>query len=169
MEGIRFVRDEHFTLADGCDLPYADLLGYIDNSLHAIVFAHPELKKYIPKLLEVDVFVSWDLDKFLLFVSPEKRAHLPARGMETKHLPAQREAGTDLFRDLNGSVEITEIESTKTSFAQLQFVPGFAAAGIFPSGSYTEEAKAIKQKTGAEIAILIQKWAERRRQLVENS
>lgn len=35
-------------------------------------------------MLEVDVFVSWDDDRFLLFISPERRANLPTRGMETK-------------------------------------------------------------------------------------
>lgn len=169
MEGLRFVREEHFTLADGCYLPHADLLGFVDEKLHEIVFAHPELKKYIPELLDVDIFVSWDVDKFLMFISPEKRAHLPARGMEFKHLPALREAGTDLLGAVQKSVDITELESSKSSFGQLQFALGFAAAGIFPSGRYDDESKAVKQKTGAEIANLIQKWAVRRKERVENS
>ena len=144
MDGIQFVRGEHLSIAKGCYLPCADLLGQIANQLHPILYARPDLKSYLPPLLEVDVFVSWDEDKFLLFVSPEKRAHLPTRGMEMDHLPKQREAGNDLLRNLSGYVDISDLETTRQSFLQLGFRPGFAAAGIFPAGAYTSEANATK-------------------------
>lgn len=169
MEGIQFVREEHFTIAEGCYLPRADLLGYIQSSLHEISFRHPELKQYLPNLLEVDLFISWDEEKFLLFVSPEKRGNLATRGIETKHLPSQRDVGQDHFQNLSGFVDISEIDSAKQSFAQLGFAVGFAAAGTFPAGIYTEEAKAAKAAAGKEVARLIQNWAQARRRDVENS
>ncbi len=169
MEGIQFVREDHMSIAEGCYLPKADLLGYVQARLHDISFRHPELKQYIPHLLDVDLFISWDEDKFLLFVSPEKRAHLPTRGMETKHLPLQRESGRDHFRDVIGIVDLSNEEEVKQSFSQLGFAQGFAAAGTFHAGSYTEEAKSEKAKAGEEIAKLIQNWAESRRRDVENS
>jgi mRNA interferase RelE/StbE len=78
MEGIQFVRENHLSTAEGCYLPRADLLGHIQSRLHEILFKHTELKQYVPHLMDVDLFISWDEDKFLLFVSPEKRAHLRA-------------------------------------------------------------------------------------------
>jgi hypothetical protein len=61
MEGIRFVREDHLSIADGFFLPRADLLGLIQSRLHELVYSHPELKGYVPNLLEVDVFVMCDL------------------------------------------------------------------------------------------------------------
>lgn len=169
MEGIQFVREDHLSIAEGCYLPRADLLGHIQSRLHEISFRHPELRQYIPHLLDVDLFISWDDEKFLLFVSPEKRAHLPTRGMETKHLPQQREAGRDHFHDINGFVDVSHLEMVKQSFAQLGFAAGFASAGTFPAGSYTDEAKAAKARAGEEVARLIQNWAQARLRDMENS
>jgi hypothetical protein len=169
MEGIQFVREDHLSIAEGCYLPRADLLGHIQSRVHETLFRHPELKQYVPHLIDVDLFISWDEDKFLLFVSPEKRGHLPTRGMETKHLPLQREKGHDYFSGINGFADISDLERVKQSFAQLGFTPGFAAAGTFPGGSYAEEAKAAKAKAGEEIASLIKRWAQARRHKMENS
>ncbi len=169
MEGIQFVRQDHLAIGEGCYLPRADLLGHIQSRLHEVSFTHPELKQYIPHLLDVDLFVSWDGDKFLLFVSPKKRAHLPTRGMDTKHLPSQREAGTDLLRNLNGFVDISDLDTAKQSFIQLGFAKGFAATGIFPAEVYTDEARAAKVAAGNEVARLIQNWAQARHREVENS
>lgn len=169
MEGIQFVREAHLAIAKGCYLPFADLLGHVAANLHPILYEHPELKPYLPPLLEVDVFVSWDEDKFLLFVSPEKRAHLPTRGMEMDHLPGQRKAGNDLLRNLARYVDISDLETVQQSFIQLGFAPGFAAAGVFPAGTYTPEAKAMKEAAGREVALLMQRWAEERRKVLENS
>lgn len=169
MEGIQFVREDHLSIADGCYLPRADLLGHVQARLHEFVFQNPELKQYIPNLLEVDVFISWDGDKFLLFISTEKRAHLPVRGMETKHLPLQRENGRDVFKEMHGFVDLSNSELVRTTFADLGFTEGFASAGIFPAESYSEEAKTEKAKAGAEIAKLIQSWAHRRKQAMEST
>lgn len=169
MDGIQFVREDHLSIAEGCYLPRTDLLGHIQSRLHEILFRHPELKHYVPHLLDVDLFISWDEEKFLLFVSPEKRAHLPTRGMETKHLPLQREAGQDPFQGINGFEDISHLDRVKKSFAQLGFATGFAAAGTFPAGSYTEDAKTAKAKAGEEVANLIQAWAQKRRHDMENS
>ena len=169
MEGIQFVREDHLSMADGCYLPLADLLGYIQSRLHQVSFRHPELKQYVPHLLEVDLFVSWDEERFALFVSPEKRAHLPTRGMDTKHLSLQRKAGRDVLYDLKGCVDISHQDAVQRTFVELGFKPGFAAAGTFPAGSYTEEAKVTKAAAGDEVARLIQNWAQMRRRDVENS
>lgn len=168
MEGLPFVRESYLTIAEGCYLPRADLLGLIQSRLHEILYTHPELKQYVPHLLDVDLFVSWDEDKFLLFISPEKRAQLPTRGMETKHLPQLRAAGEDLFQSITGFVDISNLPRVKKSFEQMGFAPGFAAAGTFPS-VYTEEAKAAKATAGKEVAVLIQGWAQQRRHAMENS
>lgn len=169
MEGILFVREAHMSVAEGCYLPRADLLGYIQDHLYQVTFKHPELKPYVPHLPDVDLFVSWDGDKFILFVSPERRAHLPTRGMETSHLPAQREAGQDLLRNLHGFEEISDLAAIKQSFERLGFTAGIAVAGTFPAGIYTEEAKSAKTAAGEEVAKLFEKWAEQRRHKVENS
>lgn len=169
MDGLQFVRESYLSIAEGCYLPRAELLGQIESRLHELLFRHPELKPYVPNLIDVDLFLSWDEDRFLLFVSPEKRAHLPARGMETKHLPLQREKGNDYFGGIEGFADISELEKVKQSFAQLGFTPGFAAAGIFPGGVYTDEAKAAKAKAGEEIAKLVAGWAQARRHDMENS
>jgi hypothetical protein len=169
VEGLQFVRESHLSIAEGCYLPRADLLGHLDARLHELVFQHPELKPYVPNLVEVDLFASWDEDKFLLLISPEKRAQLPARGVETKHLPMQRQAGRDVFRDLIGFVDISGSESAKQTFAQLGFAPGFAAMGTYPAGSYTDEAKIAKADAANAIAALIMSWAEARRRTMETS
>ena len=155
MEGLQFVRETHLSIAEGCYLPRADLLGHVQARLHKLVFQHPELKPYVPNLIEVDLFVSWDEDKFLLLVSPERRAQLPARGMETKQLPMQRQSGSDVFRNLIGFVDVSASESAKQSFAQLGFAPGFAAMGTYPAGSYTNEAKIDKAAAANAVAALV--------------
>ncbi len=169
MEGIQFVRESHISIAEGCYLPKADLLGYIQGRLHEVLYNHPELKPYIPNLLDVDLFITWDEDKFILFISQEKRAQLPTRGMETKHLRQQREAGRDHFHGIDGFVDMSHLDSVKQTFSQLGFKPGFAAAGNFPAGSYTEESKNLKAEAGKVVAGLIQNWAEGRRRAMENS
>ncbi|MBW4049453.1 MAG: hypothetical protein HIU89_16505 [Proteobacteria bacterium] len=169
MEGLTFVREPYMVLAEGCYLPRADLLGYVQDKLYQVAFAHPELKPYLPHLPEVDLFVSWDEDKFILFISPGRRGHLPARGMETTHLPAQREQGQDLLRNLRGFEDLTDTSATQQSFEQLGLATGLAIAGTFPAGDYSEEAKAAKAGAAAEVAKLIQRRAEQRRQQMENS
>ncbi|WP_429165363.1 toll/interleukin-1 receptor domain-containing protein [Aeromonas dhakensis] len=169
MEGLNFVRENHLSIAEGCYLPRADLLGHIDSRLNVLLFHHPELKQYLPNLIDVDLFISWDEDKFLLFVSPEKRAHLPTRGMETKHLPAQRENGNSFFFASNEFTDISDLGLAKQAFEQLKFTPGFAASGTFPTGVYTEEAKVAKVKAGEEIANLLKGWAQARKHEMENS
>jgi hypothetical protein len=130
---------------------------------------HPKLKTYVPNLLEVDLFVSWDEDRFLLFVSPERRAHLPARGIETKSLPMQRESGQDIFGNLVGFVDISGFELAKQNFSQLGFAPGFAAMGTYPAGSYTAEAKTEKAVAANAVATLILNWGKARLHQMENS
>lgn len=169
MEGIQFVREAHLSIGEGCYLPRADLLGHIQARLHELVFQHPNLKPYVPDLLAVDLFLSWDDDHFLLLVSPDRRAHLPARGMETKHLPSQRESGRDIFLDVTGFVDVSTSESVRQSFAQLGFTPGFAVLGSFPAGAYTDEAKLAKAAAGNAIAVLLQNWATVRRKMAETS
>ena len=169
MEGLTFVREPHMVLAEGCYLPRADLLGYVQDNLYQVAFAHPELKPYLPHLPEVDLFVTWDEDKFILFISPVRRGHLPARGMETKHLPAQREQGHDLLQNLRGFENITDTPAVQQSFDQIGLAPGLAIAGTFPAGHYTEEAKAAKAGAADEVAKLIQDWAEEKRREMENS
>ena len=162
MEGLKFVREDHLVIAEGCYLPRADLLGHIQSHLHEILFRQPELKNYIPQMLDVDLFVSWDGEKFMFFLSPEKRGQLPARGMDTKFFPAQREAGQDRLAMFNGFLDVSELDGVKQSFAQMGFAPGFAAVGTFPAELYTEEAKVAKVAAGKEIATLIQTWAQAR-------
>jgi len=169
MEGLQFVREAHLSIADGCYLPWADLLGHVQDRLHEMLFQHPELKTYVPNLLEVDLFVSWDEDRFLIFVSPERRAHLPARGIETKHLPMQRESGQDIFKNLVGFVDISGSESVKQTFSQLGFAPGFAAIGTYPARSYTAEAKTEKATAATAVATLILNWGKARLHQMENS
>jgi len=106
MDGLDFVRGDHLSIAEGCYLPRADLLGLVQARLHELVYQNPDVKAYVPNLLDVDLFVTWDGDKFMLLVSAAKRGHLPARGMETKHLPKLREAGNDVLGALPGFVDI---------------------------------------------------------------
>lgn len=169
LSGINFVREDHLVVGPGCFLPRADLLGDIEARLHPILFQRPDLKPYLPRLLDVDLFLTWDGDKFLLFVSPEKRGHLPARGIETKSLPLQREQGNDFLRNLVGFTDVSDLDSIKEVFEQLGFTPGFAAAGTYPASLYSDEAKALKRVAGEAVANLMKDWAEERRSDVENS
>jgi hypothetical protein len=169
VEGIRFVRESHMQIAEGIYLPRADLLGYLSNSLHEIVHIRPELKAYMPDLLAVDVFVTWDGDKFMLFISSETRGHLPTRGMETKHLSEQREAGNDLLRNISDFTDISDLPPVKQSFEKIGFSPGFAATGTFPAGLYDPASVAAKERAGKALAELMLIWAEGRRLRVENS
>lgn len=169
MEGLGFVRGDHLSIADGCFLPYADLLGLVQARLHELVFRHPELKNYVPNMMDVDVFLNWDGDKFMLLVSPEKRGHLPARGMETKHLPKLREEGRDILGSLNEFADISELRTTKEMFRAMQFTEGFGAAGIFPSSTYNDSSKALKEAAGLAVAQLMIAWAQKRRHAMENS
>ena len=169
MEGLQFVREQHLTIAEGCYLPRADLIGQVHGRVHELLFQNPELKAYMPNLIEVDLFVSWDEDKFLLLVSPDKRSQIPARGMETKHLPAQRESGNDVFRHLTGIVDVSNTPAIQQTFDQLGYTPGFAAMGSYPAGAYTDEAKSAKAETATSVAQLILTWARRRREVIENS
>jgi len=169
VEGLSFVREAHLSIAQGCYLPRADLFGHVQDRLHELIFQHPELKAYIPNLMEVDIFASWEEGNFLLLVSAEKRAHLPARGMETNHLKTQRESGHDIFRGLTGFLDISDSESIRKSFSQLGIAPGFAAVGRYPAGSYTSEAKAEKAVAAQAVVALIHNWAKNRRRLMENS
>ena len=169
MEGLQFVREAHLSIAEGCYLPRADLLGHVQDRLHELLFQHPELKNYVPNLLEVDLFISWDEDRFIIFVSPDRRAHLPARGMETKHLPMKRESGHDVFQELVGFSDISNTDPVKQTFSQLGFAPGFAAMGRYPAGSYTDEAKAEKAVAAGAVATLILNWGKARQLQMENS
>lgn len=169
MDGLGFVRGDHLSIADGCFLPYADLLGLVQARLHELVFKHPDLKNYVPNMMDVDLFFTWDGDKFMLLVSPEKRGHLPARGMETKHLPKLREEGRDVLGPLNDFMDISEIRTTKEMFQAMQFTEGFGAAGIFPAGTYDDTSKAKKEAAGLAIAQLMIAWAQKRRHAMENS
>ena len=169
MDGLDFVRGDHLSIADGCFLPHADLLGLVQARLHELVFKLPELRNYVPNMIDVDLFFTWDGDKFMLLISPEKRGHLPARGMETKHLPKLREEGRDVLGPLDDFVDISEIRTTKEMFQAMQFTEGFGAAGIFPSGAYDDTSKAKKEAAGLAVAQLVIAWAQKRRYAMENS
>jgi hypothetical protein len=169
MDGLGFVRGDHLSIAEGCFLPRADLLGLVQARLHELVFVHPELKNYVPNMMEVDLFCAWDGDKFMLLISPEKRGHLPARGMETKHIPKIGNKGSDLIGHVEDFVEISEYRTTKEMFQAMHFTEGFGAVGIFPLGTNEETSKARKEAAGLAISQLIIAWAQRRRQAMENS
>jgi hypothetical protein len=167
--GISFVRENHLVIGQGCFLPRADLLGEVDARLHNVLFKRPGLKPYLPRLIDVDLFLTWDGDKFLLLVSPDKRGHLPTRGMETKHLPKQREEGHDFLRNVNGFSDVSDLQTIKEMFVHLGFAPGFAATGTYPASLHSDEAKVLKKVAGEAVATLLGNWAEERRLEVETS
>lgn len=169
MDGLGFIRGDHLSIADGCFLPHADLLGLIQSRLHEFVFKHPELKNYVPNMMDVDLFFTWDGDKFVLLISPEKRGNLSARGMETKHLPKLREEGRDVLGPVEDFVDISEVRTTKEMFQAMQFTEGFGAAGIFPAGTYDDTSKAKKEAAGFAVAQLMITWAQKRKHAMENS
>ena len=170
MDGLDFVRGDHLLIADGCYLPYADLLGLVQARLHELIYNNPEVKDYVPDLLSVDIFVTWEDDKFMLFISPEKRAHLPTRGMETKHLEKLRGEGKfTLLQMPPGYHDISDADFIKSLFGGMKFAEGFAAIGTFPSTTYDDESKAKKQTAGLAIAQLMIDWAQKRRHAMENS
>lgn len=169
MDGLGFVRGDHLSIAEGCFLPHADLLGLVQARLHELVFTHPDLKHYVPNMMDVDLFFTWDGDKFMLLVSPEKRGHLPTRGMETKRLPQLRDEGRDVLGSLDGFLDISEAQTTKEMFQGLRFTAGFGAAGIFPARAYDATSKAKKEAAGLAIAQLMIAWAQKRRNAMEGS
>jgi hypothetical protein len=71
--------------------------------------------------------------------------------------------------NLAGYTDISDLETVRQTFDQLGFAPGFAAAGIYPARAYTADAEAMKEVAGREVALLMQRWAEERRKVVENS
>lgn len=169
MEGIQFVVGDHMRIADGIFLPRAELLGYLSNSLHGVVHQHPELKLYLPNLLAVDVFVAWDGDTFVLFISTEARAHIPTRGMQDKILHLQAEADGDVSRALSGFSDISDRPFVLHAFKQFGFTPGFAAVGTFPAKAYDSNSKVLKEGAGQALAELMQAWAGRRQLQMERS
>lgn len=169
MDGLGFVSGDHLSIAEGCYLPRADLLGLIQARLHELVFKYPELKNYVPNMMDVDLYFTWDGDKFMLLISPEKRGHLPARGMETKHLPKLRAEGRDVLGYVEDFVDISELQTTKEMFRAMQFTEGFGAAGIFPAETYDDTSKAAKKGAGLAVAQLMIAWAQKRRHAMENS
>lgn len=169
MEGLEFVRGQHISIFEGCFLPRAALLGTLNGPLQDIVFRRPDLKKYIPSLIDTDLLVLWDEDKFLLFVSPEKRAHYPTRGMDAKRLSEDRAAGNDLLRNLVGIERIDDHEFSKSVFRELGFAEGFAIAGIYPARDFSAQAQSMKIVVASTIAALVEEWAEERRRAMENA
>lgn len=169
MDGLGFVRGDHLSIAEGCFLPRADLLGLIQARLHELIFKYPELKNYVPNMMDVDLFFTWDGDKFMLLISPEKRGHLPARGMETKHLPKLRAEGRDVLGCVEDFVDISELQTTKEMFREMQFTEGFGAAGIFTAETYDDTSKATKKDAGLAVAQLLIAWAQKRRHAMDNS
>jgi hypothetical protein len=170
MDGLGFVRGDHLSIADGCYLPYADLLGLVQARLHELVFNDPDVKGYIPSLLDVDIFVTWEGEKFMLFISPEKRAHLPVRGMETKHLEKLRSEGIFTLQQMPpGYHDISDTDFIKSLFKEMKFAEGFAAIGTFPAEIYDDDSKAKKHAASVAVAELIMNWSKKRRHIVENS
>lgn len=169
MDGLGFVRGDHLSIAEGCFLPRADLLGLIQARLHELIFKYPELKNHVPNMMDVDLFFTWDGDKFMLLISPEKRGHLPARGMETKHLPKLRAEGRDVLGCVEDFVDISELQTTKEMFREMQFTEGFGAAGIFAAETYDDTSKATKKDAGLAVAQLLIAWAQKRRHAMDNS
>ena len=152
MDGLGFVRGDHLSITDDCFLPYADLLGLIQARLHELVFDNPDLKIYAPNLMEVDLFFTWDGDKFMLLDSPEKRGHLPARGMKTKHLPKLRGGDHDELSPVKDFIDISEVQTTKEMFKAMQFTAGFGAAGIFPAELYDDMSKSKEEAADLAVA-----------------
>lgn len=160
--------------AEGVYLPRSELLGYVEPPLHDIVVRQPGLKAYVPNLLDVDLFVFWDEEKFLLLVSPEKRAHLPVRGMDTKGLSMLREVAGDWFAGYEKFVDVSALDIVQKAFVELGFTPGFAVAGSFPykvvAGVEERGAlEAVKARAGHDVAQLMQAWADKRRIEVEEA
>jgi len=169
MDGLRFVRSDHLVIFEGCYLPHADLLGIVHARLHELVFENPGIKNYVPDMMDVDLFFTWDEDRFILLISPEKRAHLPARGMQTKHLPKLRESGRNVFESFDKFADISDVKFTKEIFQELHFAEGFGAVGAFPAGTYDDDAKVQKEAAGLAIAQLVVAWAQKRKLAMENS
>lgn len=170
MEGLDFVRGDHLSIDDGCYLPYANLLGLVQARLHELIYDNPKVKDYVPNLLDVDIFVTWESDKFMLFISSAKRAHLPTRGMETKHFEKLHEEGKLTLQQMSpGYHDISDADFIKSLFRDLKFAEGFAAIGTFPSTTYDDKSTATKQTAGRAVAQLMIDWGQRRRHAMENS
>jgi hypothetical protein len=170
MDGLGFVRGDHFTIGDGCYLPYADLLGLVQARLHELIYNSPDVKNYVPNLLDVDVFVMWKDDRFVLLISPDKRAHLPTRGMMGTHREELNAAGQIWFQQMPaGFHDISSLTAIKGVFKEIKFLEGFAALGTFPSGTYDDESKAKKHAASVNVAQLLITWAKDRKHAMENS
>lgn len=169
MEGGRFVNQFHLGIAGGCFMPHAQLFGHVDNHIHQLLHQRPHLTRYMPNLLGVDIFAAFAGQRFVFFVSPEKRGHHPKRGIERQDDPSQPNIN-NLFRDreaefadVSGELEIHRL------FEQIGFTRGFAALGTFPINDWSEAAKADKANAGKAVAELMVQWAQRRYNDVELS
>ncbi|WP_447837512.1 toll/interleukin-1 receptor domain-containing protein [Aeromonas salmonicida] len=169
MEGMRFVSERHIALSEGCFLPGSFLLGQIQNMLHDLILQNPGLKNYIPDLIDVDLFVFWNGDMFIIFISPDKKGHIPARGMDTKYLPTTFGAVRDIFNSTQELLDMSDFPWVIETFAQLNFTHGFAAAGFFKALTSNMDEKLASIQTANRIANLILNWARKRQQIMENS
>ena len=171
MDGLGFVRGDHLALGQGCFLPHADLLGMVEARLNELIFRHPELKSYLPRLQDVDLLYTFNGgDKFMLLVSTEKRAHLPARGMEMNLSPYLELVVDGRLGDLeSGCIDISEAPIAKQLFQMTQFTDGFCAVGVFPAHQYDDDSKIRKQSASISVAERMITWAQKRRYAMENS
>lgn len=168
MEGLEFVRGNHLNINGGMFLPDAEIPAMISNNLHVKVAVEKGIKQYIKNMIEVDIFLLRDIDKFILFVSSECNAHIPARGVNKVNLtdgPIAAIVGKDAWK---GCEDISQTDFAIKTFENLGFIPGIAIAGRFPSG-HTPEDREEKNVIAEKIANLVVQKARKEKDMIENS
>jgi hypothetical protein len=168
MIGLRFVRGEHLSVAEGVFLPSAAIPELIWKHL-AESTAKP-LRPFTPDPLKSDFIYFYDTKAaiFAFFLSPRTSAALPTWGARSDFFQEYHAAGITFLAEGQDCTEITGSRLANDVFAAFDFEPGPALVGRFPSG-YGEEVEKEQLRMARAAAGVIWSWAERERLAVEES
>lgn len=147
-------------------LPHANLLADIQEQVQKIKINNNKLKHILPNLFSVDLFMLWDDNKYMILISDGKKADLPRRGMDKEYIAEHRNDNYPLFEDFSLTRDVSESDEALSLFEQLNYLSGFSAIGECQK---TNEYSFDTYEEGRKVANLMEQWAERKRQALENS
>jgi len=168
MNGLRFTREEHLSVAGGVFLPSAAIPELIWR--HLTESTPKPLRPFTPDPLKSDFIYFYDEGAaiFAFFLSPKASAALPTWGCRLDFFQEHHAAGITFIAEGQNCVEITGSRLANDVFATFDFEPGPALVGRFPNGHGEETEKEQLRMTKA-AASVIWSWAEKERVAVEES
>lgn len=168
MDGLRFVRGEHLSIAEGVYLPSAAIPELIWKHLTERTPKH--LRAYTPDLLNCDFFYVYDdvASLYGIFISQTASKSLPTWGSKKDFFSPHIAQGLSFIGEGQDCIEITGQRLSNEVFSSFEFNPGIGLIGRFSSG-YDAETKAEQLRLTHCAAELIWAWAERERHKVESA